>query len=267
MKKYLAYFRMEFLNGLQYRAAAAAGVATQFAWGFMEILLFRAFYQADPGASPMTFPQLVSYLWLQQAFLALYMIWFLDNDIFESITSGAVAYELCRPVALYRMWFAKNLADRLSRAVLRCFPILLVAVLLPEPFRMGPPVDITHFLLFLVSMALAFLLVVAFCMLVYITAFYTLSPIGIRVIASSLAELLTGAVVPLPFFPDNVRRIVELLPFAYMQNLPLRIYSGNITGSELCIDTAFQLGWLVVLVALGNLWIRRALRKAVIQGG
>lgn len=52
MKKYLSFFRMRFLMGLQYRAAAAAGVVTQFTWGFMELLVFRAFYQADASAFP-----------------------------------------------------------------------------------------------------------------------------------------------------------------------------------------------------------------------
>ena len=41
--------------GLQYRAAALAGVATQFAWGFMEIMIFRAFYRADPASFPYEF--------------------------------------------------------------------------------------------------------------------------------------------------------------------------------------------------------------------
>ena len=50
MKKYLSFFRMRFLMGLQYRAAAAAGVLTQFTWGFMELLVFRAFYKADASA-------------------------------------------------------------------------------------------------------------------------------------------------------------------------------------------------------------------------
>ena len=39
--------------GLQYRAAALAGIVTQFAWGFLEILMFRAFYRADASAFPM----------------------------------------------------------------------------------------------------------------------------------------------------------------------------------------------------------------------
>ena len=32
MKKYLSFFRIRFIAGLQYRAAAWAGIATQFAW-------------------------------------------------------------------------------------------------------------------------------------------------------------------------------------------------------------------------------------------
>jgi len=53
MKKYVSLFRIRFINTIQYRAAAFAGMATQFAWGFMEILAFSAFYKADPGVFPM----------------------------------------------------------------------------------------------------------------------------------------------------------------------------------------------------------------------
>ena len=134
MKKYLSFFRLRFSMGLQYRAAALAGVVTQFAWGFMEIMVFRAFYRADPGAFPMSFSATASYVWLQQAFLALFAAWMMENEIFDTIVSGNVAYELCRPVGIYDMWFARNIAGRLSRAVLRCFPILAIAVFLPEPY-------------------------------------------------------------------------------------------------------------------------------------
>ena len=40
----------------------------------------------------MTFEQLTSYIWLQQALLAMFMTWFYDNAIFDSITSGGIAY-------------------------------------------------------------------------------------------------------------------------------------------------------------------------------
>ena len=114
---------MRFLMGLQYRAAAAAGVLTQFTWGFMELLVFRAFYKADASAFPMSFEAVVSYIWLQQAFLALFMAWMMEPEIFSSIMDGNIAYEMCRPVHIYSMWFARSVANRVSKALLRCAPI------------------------------------------------------------------------------------------------------------------------------------------------
>lgn len=265
-KKYLALFRVRFQNEMQYRVAALAGVCTQFVWGFMEILLFRAFY-AGGGEMPMTFSQLVTYEWLQQAFLALFMLWFWDKDIIEAITGGNIAYELARPMDLYNMWFTRVAAQRIARALLRCLPILLVAFLLPEPYRMSLPVSFGAFLLFVVSTALGLCVVAALTMLVYALTFFTMSASGVRIFAASIAELLSGAVVPLPFFPEKWRLLAELSPFAAVQNLPLRLYSGNLAGDEALFYLGMQVFWLVALVLLGRILLRRMRRRLVVQGG
>ena len=53
MKQYTSFFRIRFLAGLQYRAAAFAGVFTQLFWGLMELMMFRAFYLFAPEKLPM----------------------------------------------------------------------------------------------------------------------------------------------------------------------------------------------------------------------
>ena len=267
MRPYLAAFRIRFLHSLQYRAAALAGLMTQFAWGFMQLLAFQAFYRADPAAFPMTFQQIASYIWLQQAFLALFMTWFYENDIFEAITSGGVAYELSRPMDLYGRWFVQSTANRLAKAALRFAPVLVVAVLLPAPLGLQPPAGGLHLLLFLLSMGLGLCVVVAFTMLIYISCFFTLSVVGIRIMAAALVDFMAGAVVPLPFFPPAFRAVAELLPFAAMQNLPLRIYSGQLTGAAMWQGMGLQVFWLGALVLLGRLWMHRALQRVVVQGG
>jgi len=267
MSTYLAVFRIRFSAGLQYRAAALGGVATQFVWGFMLLLQFSAFYRADPTAFPMEMSQVVSYIWMQQAFLALFMSWFFDQEIFNSITSGVIAYEMARPVDLYNRWFCHSVANRLSRAVLRCMPILVIAFFLPEPFRMTLPESFQQFALFLLSVTLSLGVVVSFAMLIYISVFYTLSPLGMRIIAAVGSDFLAGALIPLPFFPDGIRQVAEILPFAAMQNMPLRIYSGNISGVDAWHGILLQVFWLIVMVLLGKFAMKRALRKVVIQGG
>lgn len=267
MKKYLGIFNIRFSNGLQYRTAALAGLATQFAWGFMEILAFSAFYRADPMAFPMEFSHTVSYIWMQQAFLAIFMVWFYEGEIFNSIISGGIAYELVRPINLYAQWFCLSVANRLSKAILRCMPILIIAFIVPDPFRMSFPVGIYQFLLFLISMILSLCVIVSFTMIVYISTFYTLSPTGIRIVFTALADFLAGGIIPLPFFPQPFRRIAELLPFAAMQNMPLRIYSGDISGISAVHGIGLQIFWLIALILLGKLMMKNALGKVLVQGG
>ncbi len=267
MSKYLAIFRIRFVNSLQYRVAALAGMATQFAWGMMEILAFSAFYKVSPASFPMSFSQTVSYIWMQQAFLALFMTWFFEEEIFASITSGSIAYELARPVDLYGRWFCLSAANRLAKAVLRCFPILIIAFIVPDPYRLSLPASRPQFILFLLAAVLSLGVVVAFSMLVYISAFYTLSARGVRVISAVMADFLAGATIPLPFFPQPFRAIAELLPFASMQNMPLRIYSGHISGLDAFRGISLQVFWLITLVLVGKLMMKNALRKVIVQGG
>lgn len=267
MKKYLSFFRLRFSMGLQYRAAAAAGIVTQFVWGGMEVLVFRAFYRADPGAFPMTLQATCSYIWLQQAFLALFMAWLMENEIFDCIRNGNVSYEMCRPLDVYNMWFTRSVANRVSKAVLRCMPILLVAAVVPAPYGMTLPVSPEAAVLFTAGMVLGVLVVTAFCMLVYVITFFTISPDGVRMVAVSAVELLAGSIIPIPFFPDSVRKILELLPFAAMQNVPLRIYSGDLAGEAAVTALLLQVFWLAVLVLMGKLLMHRAEKKISVQGG
>ncbi|MGN0141831.1 MAG: ABC transporter permease [Roseburia sp.] len=267
LKKYLSFFRLRFTMGLQYRAAALAGIATQFVWGAMEVLAFLAFYEAEPENFPMSFSATVSYIWMQQAFLAFFAAWMMENEIFDAIVDGNIAYELCRPIRIYDMWFSRSLANRLSRAVLRCFPILLVAAFLPKPYGLESPASAGHFLLFVVTLLLGLGVTVAFCMLVYTLTFFTVSPMGLRILFNSAVEFFAGAIIPLPFFPEKLRLVMEFLPFAAMQNVALRIYSGSMTGAETAKAVALQVFWLVALVVGGRKLCGVAEKKVCIQGG
>lgn len=267
MKKYCAVFRIRFSNTLQYRTAALAGMVTQFVWGMMTILSFYAFYQTDPTSFPMSFQQTVSYLWLQQAFLALFMLWFYDNEILTAITTGSIAYELVRPMDLYTRWFCQSAANRLARSLLRCAPILLAAFFLPVPFRLVLPADPWRLLLFLLALILTLGVVIAVSMLVYVSTFYTINSAGLRAVLATFAEFFAGAVIPLPFFPPRFRQIAELLPFAAMQNIPLRIYNGDLTGKALWQGMGLQVFWLILLVVIGKVWLQQAVKKVIVQGG
>jgi len=267
MKKYISIFRIRFINSLQYRAVAFGAIITRFAWGLMEILAFSALYHTGNATFPMEFSQTVSYIWMQEALYVLFLVVFSDGEIYAAIGSGSIAYELVRPMDLYGRWFCQSAANRVASTVLSCLPVLLVAFIVPEPYRISLTLGAGQFFLFLLSSVLALCVVVAFAMLMYISLFYTLSHRGIKIIVTALTTFLSGGVIPLPFFPAPVLAVVQLLPFAAMQNMPLQIYSGNIVGVDALKGIALQLFWLAALFLIGRLDMRRALKKVIVQGG
>ena len=85
--------------------------------------------------------------------------------------------------------------------------------------------------------------------------------------AVSLSDILSGSLLPLPFFPEKLRQIVELLPFASMQNVPLRVYSGDLSGQEALFFVGLQVFWFAALLAIGIWLMNRVLGRVVVQGG
>ena len=266
MKQYWAIFRIRFIHSVQYRIVVFSHLFTGFLWGLMLVLGYAAFYRADPGAFPMTLPQTVAYMWLQQVFLILFLVVFADGEIEASIETGSIAYDLVRPTDLYGRWFARACAIRVAATLFR-LPILAVVFFLPAPFGLSLPASLLQLALFLPSVLLALGVTVSFTMLMYIAMFYFTSYSGIRVLLIAATAFFTGAVVPFPFFPAPVRAVLEALPFAAMQNMPLRIYSGSIAGADALRGIAFQACWLLALWFMGRFAMGRALRRVIVQGG
>ena len=267
MGEYWSFFKMRLMAGLQYRAAALAGMSTQFVWGAMEILLYRAFWLEHPERFPMGMEALSNYIWLQQAFLTLFAMWNWEMEILESVKTGTVSYELLRPTDIYGMWMARSVANRFARAALRMVPVIVVSSLLPAPYGLRLPASPAAFGLFLLSSALMVLVVCAYSLFVYALTFYLTDPNGIMVLSVAAADLLGGAVVPLPFLPDGFRQFAALTPFGSMQNVPLRLFSGDIPLSEAPAVMGLQVFWITVLISGGYLLTRNGLRRAVILGG
>jgi ABC-2 type transport system permease protein len=262
---YLGLFRMRLIRGLSYRAAAIAGACTQFFWGFMLISVLQAF--ARSGGSPLDNRQIASYIWLQQAFLVLVVMWFRDSELIRLICSGDAVYELCRPIDLYAFWFARFIGGRLAAAALRSLPILVVAFFLPEPWRLRLPASPAAFGCFIAALALGMCVVVSISMFCYVLTILSLHPqIGFLFIVPVI-ELLSGLVLPLPFLPRVAREIAYALPFRFCVDLPFRIWSGSQSLESLPRLFLFELLWLAILVAGGRFALRAVLRRRGVPGG
>jgi ABC-2 type transport system permease protein len=257
---------MRLIAGMQYRAAAWAGVATQFFWGTIELLVYSAFYRAARDA-PMAFNQLADFIWLRQAFLAMFALWAQDEELLNMVVKGDAAYELCRPCTIYTFWYARLLATRFARTLLRCFPILMVAAFLPEPFRFHLPPGVGAAVLFVPALLMAALLVAAVSMFIYLLTFVTLSSAGTKLLFGVTGEFLMGALIPIPFMPEALQRVLDFLPFRYLADFPFRVYSGHIPVAGALTGIGIQAVWIVLLIGTGLLAFRGIQKRIVVQGG
>ena len=267
---YTAVVSARYRNLLQYRAAAFAGFVTQLFWGAVRLMILAAFYAAAEGPQPMNMAEVVAYVWLGQALLGM-LPWNTDGDFWQQVNSGAIAYDLLRPLDLYGYWFARTLAFRIAPTTLRAIPMVFFAMLLLPALGLAEwslPVPSAAALIgFLAAIVAAALLSTAITVLAHISMLWTLSGEGVDRILPSFVTILSGMVVPLPLFPDWLQPFLAWQPFRGLCDVPYRIYSGNIPAVEAAGEIAFTLAWTLVIVAFGRYLLGRGVRRLVVQGG
>ena len=96
---------------------------------------------------------------------------------------------------------------------------------------------------------------------------FTMDSKGVISIYGVIVEVLSGATIPIVFFPKWLKAISDLLPFKFICDFPFRVYSNNIVISD-GITYLFQsIIWLFIVILICMILTKIALKKAVIQGG
>ena len=263
MTPYFAIVSARFRMHLQYRAAAAAGFGTQLFWGLIRVMIFEAFYRSTTAPQPITYAEVVTYVWLGQAMLAL-LPWNVDTEVRTMVRSGNVAYELLRPLDLYALWFSRALATRTAPVLLRAVPMFIVAGIF---FGLGLPPSWASAGAWLAATIGAILLSCAISTLISISLLWTVSGDGVTQLLPPFVIILSGMIIPLPLFPDWLQPLLNALPFRGLVDAPFRLYMGHIPPGGALLVLVHQMVWTVTLVALGRWILGRGMRRLVVQGG
>jgi len=263
-----ALFKIRVAECLQYRAAALGNASISVFWGLLQVVTFTVFYTyGNPDSAALTLAQAVSYAWLVQSLHGLVGNLNVDGDLREKITSGNVALELCRPLDLYSHWFAKCAANRVGNFPWRAAITLFAALVMPAALRLSAPDSVMRFVLFLLSVCSAFLLCVAYSMLltaIRVGLTWGEGPTWVFVI---IGGVLSGAYLPLPLWPDFLQRALMIQPFAGLMDIPFRLYVGSIPPGDAFGAIGLQLLWTAIIVIVGKALLHRRLNHLVVQGG
>ena len=127
MRSYLYYLKLECMTNLQYRMDALAGILTQIFFAIIFIMVYLAFYESNSNTTPMSWQELVNYIYLQQAFYALIFPYTKDKELLKIIKNGNIAYELIRPQNFYIKCYIRIFSKKLIASLLRFSPIIIIA--------------------------------------------------------------------------------------------------------------------------------------------
>ncbi|MDA3850801.1 MAG: ABC-2 family transporter protein [Spirochaetaceae bacterium] len=271
MRAYTAMMGAHMRCQLQYRAAAWAGMVTQLFFGMVKLMIFGAFYQSTKVEQPFSYEQMVNYIWLGQVLLMI-LPFRVDQELADLIRMGNLAYELTRPVKIFWFWYVRALSLRIVPVLLRALPmILLVGLVFPllklNQWALAPPVSWMAAIVFLSSLVLAFLLSAALQVLMSVTILWSMSSQGMDLLMPSIVWIFSGIIIPLPFYPPWMQKLFHWMPFRGLIDIPLRIYMGHIPVNAALGSLAVQLTWILVLLGVSSVLLKRGLKRVVIQGG
>ncbi|MCS0602469.1 ABC-2 family transporter protein [Streptomyces sp. LP11] len=246
-----------------YRAATAAGVFTNTVFGLILVSTYRALWDERPHLGGWDQSQVVTYVWLGQAFLSTLAIGGggVEGELMERIRTGDVAIDLYRPADLQLWWLAADLGrgffQFLGRGLVPfvfgalCFPVYL-------------PADAGTWLAFLVAVLLAMLVGFGIRYLLALSAFWLLDGTGVTQISWLAGYFCSGMLLPLNVFPGALGEVVRALPWSALLQAPAEILLDDADpfGTYL-----FQGAWAVLLLGAGRLLQSAATRRVVVQGG
>jgi len=258
---FCAISRNAFLNLAVFRVNFFGGLVTDVLLLGFSLLLWQALYASGLESPDHAFVQVVTYLLLARVAVSI------DMDFVESLQNrvlrGEIVSELLKPLDLSNFLLAQESGNYLTRIVFRGLPIFVVVVAL---FDIPIP-SLPYLCMFIASLILSFVLMFYINFITGIAAFWIIHLFSLNVLKTQLVRFLSGAYVPLWFFPPGLQGVLAYLPFASIVYVPVHIYLEKETLAVSFFFLLLQCIWIVVMLLLSRWVWRRATTQLVINGG
>jgi len=261
--RYLQYTEKSFQQMLAYRIEVFVSFFSTLLWIYLVYAFWSALYLHTSRVEGITLSQMIEYAILSRiigSFLDIYITYWMPQKIRE----GSIVFDLARPIDFELYLLFHSLGRTLFGILILGLPAAIISHFL---FGIGLPENSLILFWFLLSLLLSYLTIFLLDFLVCLSSFWTTQIRGVGGFERLIIRLCSGAFVPLWFFPEFLKRILILLPFASIYHVPLSIYIGKITGEGVGRIILQQAIWVAALAIAGRLLWRSSHRRLMIHGG
>mgnify|MGYP003337575719 FL=1 len=187
-------------------------------------------------------------------------------DVAEKIAKGTYAQVLLRPMPLVAYHLAGELAWKMMRLIW-LMPALFVCTIAFWSYIAIPPLALTYWLAFALSIPLGYLSAFFFKMILGYISFWTTNTEGIFVFMISIEMVFTGNFLPLQAMPVWVQAIGDWLPYRYFYFFSTQVMRGTLNNEALLTGLATQAAWVVVAYVAMRVVRTAGIRRYAAFGG
>ena len=264
-KKYLTLTRAGIIEALQFRLSFIVMVIGNILYLIVIYFLWKAIYESagTDVVNDLTFSDTLIYLVLATAlfnFMEMYTVW----EIGRNIQSGKIVLDLIKPMEYRKYLFWSYSGSFVTQFFLTFLPtFIVVAIVTHGAIHFG--INILYFILAVV-MAVSINYSIDF--IVGTICLYTESIWGINIMKQVIVLLLSGATIPIAFFPKGFQTVLSYLPFQSIYNTPLSLLlEANPKPEEALATLGISLMWCVVMLILSKVFWKASLRQITVNGG
>ena len=265
LRKYISLLRAGIMESLHFRMSALVLFFGNLVYIAVIYHLWKAIYASSPTdvVNGMTFTDTLIYVVLASSlfsFMEMYFVW----EIGRSIQSGKIVSELIKPMG-YRHYLFWSHSGSL---VTNFFSVFLPTFIVIEIVTRGAVAPGLNLLFFVPAVIMGVVINYNIDLFVGTICLYTESIWGINIMKQVIVLLLSGATIPLAFFPQRLQKIAYCMPFQSIYNTPLRILLMKTTDyCEVMQMLLLQLFWCVTLTILTSVFWRLSIRQVTVNGG
>ena len=265
---YIPFAKSEIQRALAYRLSFFAFILGDILQISVALYLWNAIFNSSSGTviNGFTKTQMLTYVVI--SFITVMSIgsgteWIVGGEV----QSGEIAINLIRPINYQIRLLFQALGSLFWQTIAISLPLWFVQTFVFY-FSFGQPLpSLANIALYLVSLVMSFLIWFLFNFCFGLMAFYVTYMWGFNMFKETLIRFLSGAIIPLMFFPMWLQRLMSFFPFGSINYTPVMLYLGKFKGNEALKVLGVQLLWVVLLFVLSNVLWKKAINKLTIMGG
>lgn len=258
MKKYWVYFITSIKSESAYKVDFILSMAADMVFFFINLIIWQTIYSTGDISSINNYSltNTITYFFITSLIFRLDVSNFLYLGY--SIWDGYFTNDLVKP------WYVK-LADPIM-----CYADLLLNFLLYIPLMLFMLVFAHDFVIlpgamqiiyFVITMLLAILFSMMINLSLHSLTFYWGDQENNLGIVNYIIAFLAGGFLPLAFLPEKMGKVLEVLPFRFLFDVPINVYLGKIGTSELLGIWGQMIIWIMFFYIIFHYIFKFGLRR------